>query len=365
MSRASPEQAERVSPEQVERAVHSAASRGKAHAFASVFEMLARHMAELDRFLHGQLGAFEPEIRTMVNYCIDTSGKRIRPALVFLSGWRESAGEPVGRAIPPDLVRVAAVVELVHLATLVHDDIMDEADVRRNRRTASREYGATAAVLLGDALFAHALHLATEFPTTEICAAVSESTRRVCAGEIVQTLRRGSTNITRADYQRIVDLKTAELFRVSCFLGAKLAGFPADFVDAASRFGRHLGIAYQIYDDLVDFFGEEKRIGKTLGTDLASGKLTLPLLTLLERLPAPEAAALAGEITGLQPPQLALRLQQMGDLGVFAAVAQAVHAEISAATGALRGFSHQAPTPLLLGLCDVLRAQVAGLQRAG
>ena len=102
-----------------------------------------------------------------------------------------------------DLVRVAAVVELVHLATLVHDDIMDEADVRRNRRTAAREYGATAAVLLGDALFAHALHLATQFPTTEICAAVSESTRRVCAGEIVQTLRRGSTNVTRADYHRI------------------------------------------------------------------------------------------------------------------------------------------------------------------
>ena len=207
------------------------------HAFASVFSLLAPHMADLDRFLHGQLGAFEPEIRTMADYCIDTSGKRIRPALVFLSGWRGPG------AVSADLVRVAAVVELVHLATLVHDDIMDEADVRRNRRTAAREYGATAAVLLGDALFAHALHLATQFPTTEICAAVSESTRRVCAGEIVQTLRRGSTNITRADYQRIVDLKTAELFRVSCFLGARLAGFAPDFVDAASRFGRHLGIA--------------------------------------------------------------------------------------------------------------------------
>ena len=170
----------------------------------------------------------------MVDYCIDTSGKRIRPALVFLSGWRGPA------QIQPELIRVAAVVELVHLATLVHDDIMDEADVRRNRRTVSREYGATAAVLLGDALFAHALHLAAQFPTTEICAAVSESTRRVCAGEIVQTLRRRSTNITRAEYQRIVDLKTAELFRVSCFLGARLAGFAPEFVADVSRFGRHL-----------------------------------------------------------------------------------------------------------------------------
>src|SRR5690349_18313977 len=126
---------------------------GGPHAFATVFALLGAHMVELDRFLHAQLAAFEPEIRTMVDYCIDTSGKRIRPALVFLSGWR-GPGQ-----VSPDLVRVAAVVELVHLATLVHDDIMDEADVRRSRRTASREYGATAAVLLGDALFAHALHL--------------------------------------------------------------------------------------------------------------------------------------------------------------------------------------------------------------
>ena len=294
----------------------------------------------------------------MVDYCIDTSGKRIRPALVFLSGWR--AGE-----VKPELVRVAAVVELVHLATLVHDDIMDDAEVRRNRRTASREYGSTAAVLLGDALFAHALHLATQFPTTEICAAVSDSTRRVCAGEIVQTLRRGSTNITRTEYQRIVDLKTAELFRVSCFLGGKIAGFPDAFVEAASHFGRHLGIAYQIYDDLVDFFGEEARIGKTLGTDLASGKLTLPLLVLLERLPAAEASVLISEITGEQSPQLAVRLQQMHELGVFDAVAESVGSELSKATAALRPWRDEPPTPLLLGLVDVLHSQVSGLQRVG
>ena len=336
--------------------VASPAKGAQPHAFAGVFSLLAPHMADLDRFLHGQLGAFEPEIRAMVDYCIDTSGKRIRPTLVFLSGWRGPG------AVSADLVRVAAVVELVHLATLVHDDIMDEADVRRSRRTASREYGATAAVLLGDALFAHALHLATQFPTTEICAAVSDSTRRVCAGEIVQTLRRRSTNITRADYQRIVDLKTAELFRVSCFLGAKLAGFAPDFVEAASRFGRHLGIAYQIYDDLVDFFGDESRIGKTLGTDLASGKLTLPLLALLERLPAAERTTLLGEVTGERPPQPAMRIRQMRELGIFSAVAEAVHTEIDAAAAALRDWPTQAPTPLLLGLCDSLRAQLTALR---
>lgn len=334
----------------------STVTAAKPHPFAGVFTLLAPHLGELDRFLHGQLAFFEPEIRSMADYCIDTSGKRIRPALVFLSGWRGPS------VIAPDLVRVAAVVELVHLATLVHDDIMDEADVRRSRRTAAREFGPTAAVLLGDALFAHALHLTTQFPTTEICAAVADSMRKVCAGEIVQTMRRGSTRVTLADYQRIVDLKTAELFRVSCFLGARLAGFEPRYVEAASHFGRHLGIAYQIYDDLVDFFGDETHIGKTLGTDLASGKLTLPLLALLDRLPADERATLTAEVTGASAPQPELRLRQMREQGIFAVVADAVEAEIAAAVAALAEWPGHEPTPLLLSLGDLLRTQVAILR---
>lgn len=328
------------------------------NAFAGVFAQIAPQMAELDRFLQTQLGAFEPEIRAMADYCIDTSGKRIRPTLVFLSGWQGPG------VVNPDLVRVAAVVELVHLATLVHDDIMDEADVRRNRPTASRKYGPTAAVLLGDALFAHALHLATQFPTTEICAAVSESTRRVCAGEIVQTLRRGTTNVSLVDYQRIIDLKTAELFRVSCFLGARLRGSPAGYVAAASEFGRRLGVAYQIYDDLADFYGEESRIGKTLGTDLASGKLTLPLLLLRERLSETERIPLNEEILGRRPPQPALRLQQMGEHDIFTAVTASVSAEIAAARLALAAWEGEVATPLLLELGEVLGKQLLDLKTA-
>jgi octaprenyl-diphosphate synthase len=324
-----------------------------------LFAMLAAHMAELDQFLQGQLDAFEPEIREMVDYCIDTSGKRIRPALVFLSGWKDAD------TVSPDLVRAAAVVELVHLATLVHDDIMDSAEVRRGRRTAMREFGPTAAVLLGDALFAHALHLATHFPTTEVCAAVSESTRRVCAGEIVQSLRRGSTDLTPADYQRIIDLKTAELFRVSCYLGARLAGSEDGYVGALDHFGRHLGIAYQIYDDLADFFGREEKIGKTLGTDLANGKLTLPLFALMDRLPPFERATLSGEIGGRRPSQPALRLKQMLDLGVFDTVEAAVRSEVSAARAALAEWPGRPPTHHLLALGDVLLAQVSALRPEG
>jgi octaprenyl-diphosphate synthase len=326
------------------------------HAFTAVFSLLEPSFGGLDRLLREQLAEFEPEIRPMVEYCVDTSGKRIRPALVFLSGG-------VGGAVASrDLLRAAAVVELVHLASLVHDDIMDEADLRRNRPTAMREYGPEAAVLLGDALFAHALHLAAQFPTTAVCSAVSEAIRRVCAGEIVQTLRRGSLAVTRADYHRIVDLKTAELFRVSCHLGASLAGRAEGYVSAAARFGRHLGIAYQIYDDLADFFGEEGRIGKTLGTDLASGKLTLPLIALMERLPADAARELAGEITG-GGARLELRLRQMAELDVFGAVTQEIEAELAKADGALRPWAAEPGAGRLTELGDVLRAQVAGLRR--
>ncbi len=326
--------------------------------FAAIFAQLKPHMTALDAFLRAELDSFEPEIREMADYCIDTSGKRIRPSLVFLSGGRGWDD------ISPDLVRVAAVVELVHLATLVHDDIMDGADLRRNRRTASKEYGAAAAVLLGDALFAHALNLAARFPTTEVCEAVSKSTRKVCTGEIIQTLRRRTPNVTLADYFRVIDLKTAELFRVSCHLGSKLSGGSPDYVEAAAIYGRQLGIAYQIYDDLVDFFGEEKRIGKTLGTDLLSGKLTLPLFVLRDRLPAADAATLNAELLGQRAPDLALRLRQMRELDVFTEVVNSLERELAVGEHALAPFASQVAVKNLLQLSSVLRYQIAAIRPA-
>lgn len=327
--------------------------------FATVFLRLKPQMTALDAVLRAEIEAFEPEIREMADYCIDTSGKRIRPALVFLSGWNGDG------TISQDQVRIAAILEMVHLATLVHDDIMDGAELRRGRTTAARSFGPTASVLLGDALFSHALVMATRFPTNEVCAAVAESMRRVCAGEIVQTMRRGTTNITREDYYRVIDLKTAELFRVCCQLGSRFGGYSAEFVTAASAFGRHLGIGYQIYDDLADFFGDEKRIGKTLGTDLASGKLTLPLLTLMDRLPALEPQALADELCGRREARPADRIRQMTELGVFGSVAAAVTEQIELAEQALRPHRDLPPAALLVRLCDVLREQVRNLRAPG
>jgi octaprenyl-diphosphate synthase len=260
------------------------------------------------------------------------------------------------------LVHAAAVVELVHLATLVHDDIMDSADLRRGRGTAMRRYGPEAAVLLGDALFAHALNLAAQFPTPEVCLTVSDSTRKVCTGEIMQTLRRRTLDVTRADYDRVIELKTAELFRVSCLLGARLAGYPPAFAAAAAEFGRQLGIAYQIYDDLADYFGDETRIGKTLGTDLRSGKLTLPLLLLRERLPPGGRAVLDEEIAGLRPADLPAHLRQMREHDVFSTVQAAVASALAAAESALAPHAGLPPASRLLGLADALRQQTAALR---
>jgi octaprenyl-diphosphate synthase len=325
---------------------------------ALLFARLQPHLRALDAFLHGQLADFEPEIRDLVAYCIDTSGKRIRPALVFFSGW---AGD---NTVSEAHVRLAAVIEMVHLATLVHDDIMDGADVRRNRRTVSREYGPDAAVLLGDALFAQALNIAAHFPTTEVCRFVAASTRRVCTGEIMQTLAPPTADRNARYYQRVIELKTAELFQVSCYLGSRLAGANEALASAAGNFGQHLGTAYQIYDDLADFFGDETKIGKTLGTDLASGKMTLPLLHLIERLPTDEAGALRAELAQGDVSQLGRRVEQMGTLGVFDEVLQSIREEMAAALAALSAWGETHSADLLRGLAALLEAQAASLRRA-
>lgn len=323
---------------------------------AGWFKRLTPHLQALDEFLHAQLAEFEPEIRDLAAYCLDTSGKRIRPALVFFSGWRDD-----GR-VSGDHVRLAAVIEMVHLATLVHDDIMDNADLRRNRRTAAREFGTDTAVLLGDALFAQALHVAALFPTPEVCRRVAASTRQVCSGEIMQTLSRREDTRTLRHYRRVIELKTAELFQVSCSLGAWLAEHQPEFAEAAGRFGRHLGTGYQIYDDLADFFGDEGKIGKTLGTDLASGKATLPLLLLLERLPDAEAEALRREMSQGSARRLTRRLSQMVEYGVFRDVQAELRREIAGGLDALAPWEGLPPTQRLRELARVLEAQAAALK---
>lgn len=323
---------------------------------SALFGSLAPHFAALDRFLAGQVANFEPEIHGLVAYCLQSGGKRIRPALVFLAGWK-GENEPLD-----ELVRLAAVIEMVHLATLVHDDIMDEASLRRNRSTASKQFGPNTSVLLGDALFAQAVSIATQFPSTLVCRHVSESTRKVCAGEIMQTLEERGGQPSVDTYYRIIDLKTAELFFLSCYLGAKLAGSPEKLTDDAGGFGRHLGVAYQIYDDLADFFGKEDRIGKTLGTDFANGKCTLPTLILLERSNGRDAAAILEDMRSGQGRHFQEYVAQMDNLGVFDSVSETISQEIEKAESLLNPHLDQPAARELLRLSGLLRFQLESLR---
>ncbi len=234
---------------------------------------LEPHFAALESFLAEQEASFELEVRPMVREVLAHPGKRLRPLLAFGSG----AG--IGPSI--DLVRGAAIVELVHLATLVHDDVLDGADTRHGADTPNHTHGAHAAVLFGDALFAHALVLASEHTSSTLCSIVARASRDVCSGEVCQTFSRDNQSLSLADYQRQIRMKTAVLFEAACRVGALVAGYPQVHIDACAGFGLHLGIAYQMYDDFVDLLQDDAKAGKTLGTDAASGKLTLPML--LER----------------------------------------------------------------------------------
>ena len=247
-----------------------------APSFESIVAPVRGYLANLDVYLLEQVQVLEPEVRDQVSYVLSHSGKRLRPILVAYSGWQE------GFESNKDLIRLGAILELVHLATLVHDDILDEASIRHGSPTVAAKYGKDAAVLVGDVLFAHALCLASQYDTTEICRSVALATSRVCSGEISQTYAKRELNFDRKHYFRIIELKTEELFAVACRLGALVAGKSEAEAEALANYGMQLGCAYQIFDDVVDLFASESEIGKTLGTDLANGKFTLPLLILLE-----------------------------------------------------------------------------------
>src|ERR1700722_9202923 len=242
---------------------------------------LRKHLAtikpDLDKIeerLRFQVQEFDPGISGYVSYALDSNGKRIRPALVLL------AAHASGKSTPQHL-DLAVVVELIHLATLVHDDIMDGATKRRNKPTAVAKRGAELSVLLGDCLFCHALKISADFEDHTITRSIAEASNEVCSGEILQTQRRFDLKLSIPEYLKIISMKTGALFRVSTELAAVLNGCRPEEVQAMRNYGDYLGIAYQIYDDCLDLVGTEGSTGKTVGTDLAKGKLTLPLLHVL------------------------------------------------------------------------------------
>ncbi|MEO1495767.1 MAG: polyprenyl synthetase family protein [Planctomycetota bacterium] len=237
----------------------------------SVREPLGRVEARLQR----ELVSGDSRVDEVTRHGYRLGGKRLRPALVLLTG--EALG---GTTADHELL--AVVVEMIHTATLVHDDVLDEADLRRHVDTVNARWGNETSVLLGDFLFSHAFYLAAtvtnEPGPAEACRLIGRSTNRVCHGELRQTLAEGDLSLSQEDYLSIIDGKTAELCACCCRLGAVFAGATPAQVEAMTSFGRNLGMAFQIADDLLDLLGDETDTGKTAGADLAKQKITLPLI---------------------------------------------------------------------------------------
>jgi len=249
---------------------------GAAMAFKDAYELINPHLYTVEERIRQQARTFDPALEGYVSYALNSGGKRLRPALALL------VGGATGK-ISQGHVDLAVIVELIHLATLVHDDIMDGAELRREQPTANAKWGNALSVLLGDCLFSHALKLSTAFSNNEISRRIAEAATDVCSGEIIQTQRRYDLNLGTADYYRIIEMKTAALFAVAGELAAYISESSPENITAMKTFGLKLGTAYQIYDDCLDIAGDEERAGKTLGTDLRKGKFTLPVLLLLQK----------------------------------------------------------------------------------
>ncbi|MDW8345217.1 MAG: polyprenyl synthetase family protein [Verrucomicrobiae bacterium] len=330
------------------------ARKGPELKLADLLRPIARELERVERELVEQIGGFDSRVHGYVDYVVRNSGKRLRPTLALLSGGA------TGR-IYDGHVTLGVIVELIHIATLVHDDVLDEAELRHGSPTANTRWGNEISVLLGDCLFAHALRLAASYPTTEVCRRISEATNTVCAGEILQTERRFDLNLTVDQYLDIINMKTAALFAVSCELGASLNGSPPTVVEQLREFGTNLGIAYQIYDDCVDIWGQECQAGKSLGTDMKKGKLTLPYLLLLRGCHGEQRRQLGQAIFSQHPDQRAQLLESVSRNGVAAETRQVVDTYLGRADEALRALSPNLFTATLGALLRYLTIQTRHL----
>jgi octaprenyl-diphosphate synthase len=263
---------------------------------------LAPLLAEVGKAFERQLASDLPPVNTLCRHVERYRGKMLRPTMVFLCG---QAFGPVGERH----VIVAATCEMIHMATLVHDDVLDEAEVRRKGHTVNHLRGNEVAVMLGDYLISNAFHLCSRAGDPALNLRLGEVTNTLCEGELVQLSHREDLSLDERTYFEIVRRKTAVLIGACCELGAQLSGAPADAVAALRRFGEGIGVAFQIQDDLLDLEGRQDVVGKSLGRDLEKGKLTLPVIIHLaqasgevrertiEAIRARDGAALLAELT--------------------------------------------------------------------
>jgi len=242
---------------------------------------VAEDLRRVDALIRERLDSDVTLVRQVAEYIVAGGGKRLRPALLLLARGAAGEGRSGGRDAGEARLALAAVVEFIHTATLLHDDVVDESQLRRGRRTASAAFGNAAAVLVGDFLYSRAFQMMVELGDMRVMRVLADATNAIAAGEVMQLIASHDPEVDEARYLDVIRRKTAKLFEAAARLGGILAGGPPALEDGLAAYGMHLGTAFQLIDDVLDYSGDAAAIGKSLGDDLAEGKPTLPLIHAL------------------------------------------------------------------------------------
>jgi len=251
---------------------------------------VAGDMERVDALIRSRLDSDVVLVREVSQYIVGAGGKRLRPALLLLAcGAAGYHGE--GR------FQLAAVVEFIHTATLLHDDVVDESQLRRGRSTANAAFGNAAAVLVGDFLYSRAFQMMVELDNMRVMQVLAEATNTIAGGEVLQLMGSHDPEVSEARYLEVIRRKTAKLFEAAARLGGVLARSAAELESGLAGYGMHVGTAFQLIDDVLDYSGDEASIGKTLGDDLAEGKPTLPLIYAMRCGSAEQAAVVRSAIS--------------------------------------------------------------------
>ena len=257
---------------------------------SQLFGPVANDFKAINELIESSLHSRVPLVAEIAAYLVQAGGKRLRPLLVLLAA--RSCGDSSQHP-----VKLAVAIEFLHTAMLLHDDVVDESTLRRGRRTANAEWGNAASVLVGDFLHSRAFELMVELGNIDVMALISKATNGIAEGEVQQLTLLQNTSTSEADYLEVIYRKTALLFEVSAESGAVLGGASASEAAAYREYGRHLGLAFQLMDDWLDYEGSAQDLGKNMGDDLAEGKVTLPIILALKAAGASDRRILEQAIT--------------------------------------------------------------------